>query len=251
MKAFFSSLLLCSLFLIYNSSYCQVPAIVGQNIFKWNVSAVAISHYSFQYERVLGLNRSYAIGFGFSPEVSLPFKKDLLKEFGDNEDARSAIESTKFTKITVTPEFRFYINKNAPKGFYIAPFVRYTHMSIKQTYPFITINGVQHYVDMKGKFDGVGAGTLIGTQWTLGEVVTLDLWIAGPFIGYMNANFHGTDDMSDMTLADKGELKVDIESTDLPFWTVEATIGNNTVDAKLKGPFVGLRLAGFCVGFRF
>ena len=90
----------------------------------------------------------------------------------------------------------------------------------------------------------------IGTQWALGDHVTLDWWIAGPFFGTMNASFHGTDDMSDMTGSDKVKLEKDIEDVDIPLWTIDATIGNNVIDAKMKGPFYGV-VAGLNLGIRF
>lgn len=249
MKKLATIILLYGLLLSNNFSYSQ--GIIGKNIIKWNLSALALSQYSIQYERVLALNRSYAIGFGISPDVELPFKTELLDRFGGNSDARHAIESTRFTKITVTPEYRFYMSKNAPKGFYVATFIRYTNMLLSSNYPFTTNSGVQHNPHVEGKFSGVGGGAMIGTQFLLGPSMVLDLWIVGPFIGIMNASFHGTDDMSDMTDADKAKLESDIESVNVPLWKVDATVGNNVIDVKLKGPFYGVRLAGVSFGFRF
>ncbi len=85
-----------------------------------------MGHYMLQYERVTGLNQSFAIGFGISPNEPLPFKSYAVDAAGDNEEAKSAVESMRFTKFTLTPEYRFYISKKgAPKGFYIANFCRY------------------------------------------------------------------------------------------------------------------------------
>lgn len=224
----------------------------GKNIFKVNLSSIALSHYAIQYERVTGRKQSFAIGFGISPDVSLPFKKDLLEQFEGNADAKNAIESTKFTKYTITPEYRFYLGKKeAPCGFYIAPFARYTYMSIEQDYKFTPSNNKPHTAHLKGRFSGIGGGFMLGAQWPLGKHLTLDWWIVGPFIGVMDSDFHGTDDMSDMSAQDKADLESDIESVDLPLWEVDATVGNNVVDATLKGPFYGVRAFGICLGFRF
>jgi len=50
--------------------------------------------------------------------------------------------------------------------------------------------------------------------------------------------------------------KDDIESVDLPFWTVHATISgqgtpNGVIDATVDGPFVGVRAFGLGLGYRF
>jgi len=246
------SVLVTCLF-ISTASFSQSPAavILGKNIIKWNLSALAIEQYGIQYEHVISPVHSYCIGFGVSPNVELPFKSQLLDQFGDNADAKKAIESTKFTKYTVTPEYRFYLGKAAPKGFYVATFIRYTNMTIDQVYPYTPSNGIPHTAQMNGKISGVGAGAMIGTQWLIGPSVTLDLWMVGPFIGAMDASFHGTGDMSDMNAADVAKLESDIESVKIPLWTIDATVGSNVVDVKMKGPFYGVRLLGFCFGFRF
>jgi hypothetical protein len=223
----------------------------GKSIVKVNLSSIALSHYSLQYEYVLNNRQSIALGLGVSPREGLPFKQTLLDNFGENADARSAIESTTFSKFTITPEYRFYLGKKgAPSGFYIAPFARYTNMSFDNDYTYTPSSGEKHVAHVTGKFNGIGGGVMVGSQWLLSSRVTLDWWIAGPFIGTMKADFHGTDDMSDMTPQDKAELENDIESVDIPLWEIDATVGNNTIDAKLTGPFYGIRAFGISLGLR-
>lgn len=224
----------------------------GKTIIKLNLSSIVLNNYSLQYERVLNNRQSIGMAISVSPNTDLPFKKTLMDKFGDNEDAKRAIESTKFNKITITPEYRFYLSKKgAPQGFYLAPFARYTHMNIEQDYTFTPSSGIEHTARLKGKFDGVGGGLLIGSQWALGKNVTLDWWIMGPFVGVMNAEMDATDNMSDMTADDKAELERDIEDIDIPLWKIDATVGNNSVNAKLTGPFYGIRAFGLNLGIRF
>lgn len=236
------------------TTMAQAPLEVkpGKNIVKINLPSIALKHYLLQYERVINNRQSFALGIGFSPKVDLPFKQTLLDNFSDNEDARTAIESTKFNKITITPEYRFYVGKKgAPSGFYIAPFARYTTMDLDQIYTFTPSSGIEHNAHVKGKFSGIGGGVMLGAQWMLGKNVTLDWWIIGPFFGAMNADFHAVDDMSDMSASDKADLKNDIESIDIPLWKVKAQVGENTIDAQLEGPFYGVRGLGLSLGFRF
>ena len=227
------------------------------NVIKFNLTSFATNHYMFQYEHVFNPKQSIAIGFGFSSGAELPFKDALLKQVGDNEDGKSAIESTKFDKITITPEYRFYTSsKGAPIGFYVAPFIRYMHMSMSQIYPFTPSDGKLHHAPVEGTFTGVGGGAMIGIQWALGKSMTLDWWIIGPFYGIMDGEFHGTDDFTTMTQQDAIDLKDDIESVDLPLWTVHATVTgvgttNGAVDATVDGPYYGVRAFGFALGFRF
>jgi hypothetical protein len=256
MNLHLKNLLLTSLLLVVALTSTQAQ-IDKANIIKFNLTSFAVNHYTFQYERVLSPKHSLALGFGFSSDAELPFKNELLDIYGDDEDAKNAIESTRFDKITITPEYRFYLgSKEAPVGFYLAPFVRYMHMSMDQTYYFTTNDGVKHDPVVTGTFDGVGFGGLIGIQWALGKSITLDWWIAGPFYGFMNGKFHGTDDFTDMDAQDAADLEQDIEDVDIPMWTIDATVSgvgtnNGTVDASVDGPYYGVRGFGFALGFRF
>ncbi|MER3498015.1 MAG: DUF3575 domain-containing protein [Chitinophagaceae bacterium] len=176
----------------------------------------------------------------------------MLDQFGGNDDARKAIESTTFSKITVTPEYRFYFGKKgAPVGLYLTPFARFTHMSFDQDYEYMPSNGVKQVANVKGKFNDFGSGAMLGAQWALGKNDTLDWFIVDPFIGGMKADFHGTDDMSDLTQQDEEDREKDIESIDIPMWKIDATVGNNTIDAKLTGPFAGVRAFGISLGYGF
>jgi|GEM_PF-59073 len=231
--------------------------IVGANIIKFNVTSFATNHYMFQYERVLSPKHSIAIGIGFSSGADIPFKSKLLEQTDGNEDAINAIESTTFDKLTITPEYRFYTgSKEAPIGFYVAPFMRYMHMSSDQVYPFTTGDGVYHEIPVVGTFDCFGAGAMIGIQWSLGKSLTLDWWILGPFYGIQDGSFFGTGDLTGYTVQDGIDLEADIESIDIGLWTIDATVAGigttqGTVDATVNGPYVGLRAFGFALGFRF
>lgn len=224
----------------------------GKNIVKLNLPSVALNTYALQYERVINNKQSIALGIAVSPNTDLPFKKRLMDAFGGNADVRNAIQTTRFTKLTITPEYRFYLSKKeAPGGFYIAPFARYTHLNIDQDYRYTPASGIEHVANLRGHFNGIGGGAMIGMQWMLGKRVTLDWWILGPFIGDLDAEFNGTDDMSDLSAQDKANLERDIEDVDIPLWTIDATIGNNIVTAKIKGPFYGVRAFGVSIGIRF
>ncbi|REJ85196.1 MAG: DUF3575 domain-containing protein [Bacteroidetes bacterium] len=238
---------------IYVNAQPVANMVVGANIIKTNLTGAAFSHYGLQYERVTGPNQSFAAGFSITPEIELPFKQSLLDAYGDNSDARTAIESMKFTKFTFTPEYRFYVSKKgAPKGFYIATFARYTNMSIQNTYEFTPNSGKKHYLELDGHFKGYGAGALFGIQYLLGNRWTIDWWIAGPFIGILDSKFDGIDrDTEDiLTAQDEIDLENDIEDLDIPLWTIDAEIQNMKGTVELSGPFYGMRIMGLSIGFR-
>ncbi len=241
------------IFICSSGAHGQTAMIVGGNVIKTNLSSLAISHYQLQYERVTGPFTSFAVGFGISPNVSLPFASSVKDNF-DDEDVKNTIESISFTKFTFTPEYRFYAGKKgAPGGFYLATFARYTHMSTKNIYPFTTDDGIPHELEVEGTFNGYGAGAMIGMQWLLGKSITIDWWIVGPFIGVMNSKFTGVDNhpFDKLSQQQETDLQQDINDIDLPLWTVDATVKDMNADIKLKGPFYGVRFMGVSAGFRF
>lgn len=252
MKSYF---LLSALLLSFTVSKAQ-NSIEKSNLIKYNLSGLAINYHAVQYERVFSPKTSFAITAGFSPSTSLPFKERLIELYGNDAQARTAIESTIFDNFTITAEYRLYLSGKAPQGFYIAPFARYSKMSMSQQYSFLDSDNTTHNPVIEGTFTGFGGGVLLGAQWTLGKTVALDLWLAGPFLGSQKATFNA---VNDKKITNTTGLENDIENTDIPLWNMDATVTNQTIggtqraviDVNLKGPFVGVRMLGLTVGIRF
>jgi hypothetical protein len=236
------------------SAVPDVP-LLNKNLIKFNLTGVLLNAYDLQYERVLNRKQSIAVTISASPNVPLPFKSTLLNDFGGNSDAKRAIETTEFTRYTVTAEYRFYFSGNAPKGLYFAPFLRYMNMNLSQNYTFTPSDGKLHTAHMTSEFSGFGVGFLIGDQFLIGNHWAIDWWIVGPFYGpNITADFLGTDpQMGDMDAQDLANLKNNIESVKLPLYKTTATVtpSTNTVEAKLVGPYYGIRAFGLCLAYRF
>lgn len=246
----------CGLLSIAGSSFAKDLPVKDSvpkklNIVKVNLTSLAFKNGSFQYERILSRKTSVALGASFLPKTGLPFASTLSDQFGDNADAQRAIETTRLSNFTITPEFRFYLGKGYGKGFYIAPFARYQQMDFEQEYSFTASSGKVHNPLIGGKIKNFGGGLLFGAQWMLSNKISFDWWIAGPLYGSSNGDLWGTDDMSDLTPADRADLENDIESVDIPLTKLDATIGQNRIDVKLSGPYAGIRAFGFALGFRF
>lgn len=237
--------------LVITAASAQETVSLKNNIVKINLSSLAFSNISLQYERVLTPKTSFALGTSYMPKTGLPFANSLKEQWGDNPDARRAIETTQLSSFTITPEYRFYLSGKAPSGFYVAPFARYQKMNLEQVYQFTASSGKVHSPLISGDINNIGGGVLFGAQWLLGKSVSLDWWIAGPVVGSTNGTLSGTDDMSDLSAADRSKLKSDIESTKIPLTDVEAVIGSNTIDVNLTGGYLGLRTMGITLGLRF
>jgi hypothetical protein len=233
-------------------SFASAADLPKNNVIKLNFSSLAFGNASFQYERIFAGRMSFAMGVSYMPETGLPFANLLMDQFGHNDDARRAIETTRLSVFSLTPEIRFYLSKNAPSGVYLAPFARYTMMEMNQVYAFTASNGLRYYPDVDGSLNYIAGGLLFGYQFLLGKHFNIDLWIAGPYIGSMNGSFVAIDYKADMNETIRNDLKRDIESFEIPLVNIEATVDKpNQVDVILSGGVLGIRAMGFAVGFRF
>src|SRR5690242_15511722 len=104
-------LFVCLLSFNYTLFAQQDSFAARKNIIKFNLTSIALKHYTVQYERLVNRRQSFGISLGISPNVSLPFKQTWLDQYGGSEDTRSAIEHTRYNKLSITPEYRFYLEK--------------------------------------------------------------------------------------------------------------------------------------------
>jgi Protein of unknown function (DUF3575) len=227
--------------------------LVNRTLVKFNISGVVIKNYTAQYERILTKNSSITFSAGVSSKAPLPFKQALMDRFSDNADAVRAINTTLFTKYVGTLEYRFYLAGHAPTGWYLAPFVRYINMTIDQDYTYTDLKGVLHRPNLKAQFNAGGAGVLLGYQWMLGKRVGLDLWLLGPFYGTnVKADFVGNDPLwQQLTADDIQNIRRDINSVELPGYTVTDKINLPKIEALLEGPYYGVRAFGLALSYRF
>lgn len=236
-----------------NLQHLYGQVIPNRTVVKFNLSGIAIKSFTAQYERILNRHSSITLSASLSPNAPLPFKQALMDQYGENEDAKRAINSTLFTKRIGTLEYRFYVAGHAPTGWYIAPFVRYINMEINQDYTYTPSDGILHHANLKAQFNAGGAGVLLGYQWMFGKRVGLDLWLLGPFYGTnIQADFIGNDPLwPSLKPADITKLKNDIDNTKLPLYTVGSTLNLPTITAHLDGPYYGVRAFGLALSYRF
>ncbi|MBC5994180.1 DUF3575 domain-containing protein [Pontibacter cellulosilyticus] len=142
------------LFVVAAIAISMSTAQAQSNIFKINVISPIVRTGSVFYERTIAADKSMQLGVfytGFS------------------------IEDTKFSGYGITPEFRKYLSKSkeAPQGFYIAPFMRYQSFNMTAEY-----EGHSDHTD-KATFKTFGGGMLVGSQWVFADRFVLDTFF-GP-----------------------------------------------------------------------
>ncbi len=168
------------------------------NNLKINLLSPFARSFSIFYERAITNDKSAQLGF-FYTDIKL--------------------SSLNINGFGLTPEFRFYLanskensTKQAPEGFYLAPFVRFQRFTISDD----EIDA-QTGLPSKAKLTTLGAGLCVGYQFLSQKGITLDLFVGPSY----NA----------------GTIKAEV-----------GDIGTLPFSAGFSGP--GLRF-GVCLGYAF
>lgn len=220
------------------------------NIIKTNVTAYAFRNINLSYERAFTQWFSVNMGFGTMPEGKVPFINSFLN---DKDEKRLQNLEVKSFNFTIEP--RFYLGAGYGKGFYIAPYYRYSKVT-SNTFDFYydyNFNGITYEIPLKGNGSAHGnsGGLMIGAQFflTRSRNLVMDLWIAGAHYGKGQGDFILTSDVV-LTPDMQARLKKEIEDLDIPY--VNYTVETNSSGAKVNvdGPWAGFR-TGLSLGYRF
>ncbi|MBX2891381.1 MAG: hypothetical protein KF734_10665 [Saprospiraceae bacterium] len=177
----------------------------------------------------------YAHNKSLSLLVSVPRPTPAPGFLGGKFDLEDDVATTtnRFTSFGAVLEQRFYLGKNAPNGFYLAPYGRYNNFSLTRT----TQHADSPYkTTVKGGVGGFGVGAASGVQFRLGDFLTLDATLVGVDIKWLSGSFlYTTNDPE----ADLAAFRDRVQGTvgDIPF------IGSKLV-AAIDGDVVKVRTPG-------
>ncbi|HET9056075.1 MAG TPA: hypothetical protein VFN30_04425 [Chitinophagaceae bacterium] len=253
-------LFLVPLFLLFFSPLFSQRYIDGfadaRNVIKINLSSLTTSTFSFQYERALTSRVSLLLGVKFRPAAAIPFKS-IIKHFLDTTSAKSFtdfVNNAKIESFAVTPEIRFYYGRGPSSGFYLAPFARFESNYLRPwQYTFVSL-GKPVLVDFTARQTGIGGGLQLGALFVLSDKISLDLWLAGPYVFANKITVASKTDLSNNTEQELSDIRKDIEtfSNDyLPGHTAKVTVTSNGAFVVAKGAALGIRTLGVAIGLRF
>ena len=220
-----------------------------RNLVKVNVLALPLNTISLQYERLLTRKISIGLGFSTMPKGSIPFKS-TFKSLVDDEDTKDQLENLKTSNLTITPEVRFYLGKGNYKGFYVAPYARYTRFTAALPYNYDDA-GTTKTINLDGKVTAFTGGLMFGAQWRLSKIVYLDWWIVGGAYGTSKGDLTGTRDIP-LTQNEQDALRESLNDLkeDVPLVKINSDVNENGAKVHVDGPWANLR-AGLSVGIRF
>ncbi|MBC7745807.1 MAG: DUF3575 domain-containing protein [Flavobacterium sp.] len=238
------------------SSYAQLDSSTvnggdGKYLIKLNLLALPLNNFSFQAERAVGKRTAVGLGLRFMPKSGLPFKSQIENLIDDPESWKQ-IKDFKTGNFAITPEVRFYMGKGVFRGFYVAPFVRYTRYTAELPFTFNVPNSTDGFtsevIPLSGNLSTITGGVLLGAQWKLTKLLYLDWSIFGPQYGASNGSISGNRSLS---TNEQNALRDELQTlSDLPLVKTTYTVDQNGATVDFKGPWAGIR-SSFSLGFRF
>jgi len=136
---------------------------------------------SFNFERVI--RGPHSVGLGFM--AVLPWNALNTAEFlgiqssGDNW----SVERLRFSGLTLTPEYRYYFQGRAPKGFYGGGFLRFFQYNSENKIDFTVDQNRDGTLNADFRFRGIGGGLELGYQKVFDNGFTIDYHIGVGFAG--------------------------------------------------------------------
>jgi hypothetical protein len=231
-------------------SFAGINAQEKKNIVKTNLTAYAFRNVNVSYERAIKKWVSINVGFGTVPSGDVPFLKNFVND-GESDFSNINVGLTNFT---IEP--RFYLGKGYGKGFYFAPYYRYSNFKADDfIYNFEYNDGAGNSteipLDVSGKATANSVGLMMGVQFFLGKKDNwiLDLWIIGGHYGSGKGDFNGISRTA-LTQDQQNQLRTDLVDLGIPIVEYEITTTANGAKIKLDGPWAGLR-SGLSFGYRF
>jgi len=226
------------------------------NVAKINLLALPFRNISLQYERLVARKISVAVGLRMIPKGAFPML-NAFESYIDDEETFNELQNIRVSNQAFTLEPRFYFGKHdGPRGFYIAPYARYSTYSLgfdQFEYTVELENGEGSYheetktVALDGRINGFTGGVLFGAQWRIGRWVYLDWWILGPAYGSSKGKLSGTTPLGP---EEQSALREELEGLEIPMVKTEAYVDANGARLDMKGPWAGIR-SGLAVGVRF
>jgi hypothetical protein len=164
MKRFFLAVLLssfiCSASAQNSPAPPRTPGSSTRYIVKMNPLALLIGRYSFAFEYRLDDRSSFGLE-GSAMDWDIPLESRTF-DFS-------------VSGYRISPQYRYYVTyatKEAPRGFYVAPFAEYSSYTLKVS----RLDSAYGLGTATSNITIFGAGANIGIQWVLGKAIAIDLY---------------------------------------------------------------------------
>lgn len=211
---------------------------------------------SIQYERYVFKKIYLGVSANYVSEQEFFLLKMIAKHKIKNSFARQQLRNVKTEIFSFSPEVKFYFGRDTFKGFYVAPFVRFSNYRVNFPLEYIedVISNNYQQVNFSGNFNTFTFGVSMGAQWNIYKNFYLDWLIVGPHFGNSTERLNLNSNLSPMQ--QKGIIKsIDIvkkamEVDGVPNINFDYEVNDQGGEIRFKNPWAGARLQ-IGVGYRF
>ena len=229
-------IILFFLILVSLSAYSQ------DNVIKIGISGVGYGDFALNYERVITPHSAMNLTVGYlNPNASLIDFDNLFSSSG-------GVELNKLKSgFHASVDYKFYVGKKlAPRGFYVAPYLRYFHYSMLLN---DEIGG--DLFDVNTTISSVGLGFQIGYHWVVYDRISIDWYFFGVGAEYLIPKLVYTTDKNNF---DYSTIVDDVREVFTGWDYFEKRLKTNpsadNMTAKLPTFFPGIK-TGLTIGFAF
>ena len=232
------------------------------NQIKFNVMTLAGSKVSLEYERLLAKHVAIGVAVSMRPEANLPLRSSIA-DIIDDDRLTPLIEGFRGSNFSVTPELRFYTSsKGDMRGFYIAPFVKYTahevlvpyHFDYEVKYYGRTVYDREEIINLEGNTKSYTAGVSFGVNFKLSKHLMLDWRIVGPGYGFMDGQLVGKAQLADYEQdglrAELADLSKSLEDMPMGIDVDYSVNGEGVTFDVNKSPWATVR-TGLSLSYKF
>lgn len=166
----------------------------------------------------------------------------------DGDDADLKMETFSFLA-----GYRMYLSRQALKGFYFEPFVKYLNNKITGTAKG-EIDGDPVTMVLTNTYSGTGIGAQLGVQFLIARRVTIDIYFFGPEFNIADNHFKAVETSSTLpwNSTDAQEAEQDIRDfiDKFPFIRNKVNFNVNSAERTVTADFSGT-VPGFRMGMSF
>jgi hypothetical protein len=133
-----------------------------------------------------------SVGFGTNIFLKTDITGGAISLLTDlDSTGRVAANTANLSGITFTPEYRFYPSGEAPKGFYINPFVRILTYKTALDVAYTDNSGDITDVESTFRLLTAGPGLSVGYQWLIADRITIE-WNGGAGLTFGVIRYKGS-----------------------------------------------------------
>lgn len=202
---------------------------------KWSVGIAPFSlllpsgKVNLRGEWAYASNKSLSVLVGIPRPTKMP---NLLENNFDLTDEGKTVKN-RYSSFGAVVENRFYLGKNAPRGFYLAPYARYNNFSLARTTEEAE---TQYATTFKGAINGIGIGGAMGVQFRLGEHFTMDATFVGIDFKWLRGTLtYTTNDPNNDVAKFRDEVQAAVEDIPLIGKNLSAAIDGDKIRVKTPG----------------